>query len=553
MDGSVGNAVVIDAGSPVENVKVVDPIESWAWQTVGVAAATILIAAVHWANDGLWFQGDAPRHAANGFFFWDLLTSLPTNPLAFALSYYARYPVITPGAYPPLFYVVEGLAFWLVAPSPYVAKVLILACAALTGFYTMLWARRWIAPAAGWAGPCVIMLRGFVVYSNAVLLNVPSTALMLAALYHFHAWLDTARPRDRALFVWLTAGAILTYYPGGLVLPIAVAWTLCFGGRASARFLWVVGALLVFIVLVTAIVFPSHLARQAPSLTRLLSPINWTFYTHGLITLFGSAWCVLAICGLAGLATDARRKESALLALALLSAVVGLALLPARDERYALLLGPLVVLMAFVAIATAADAAGRWRTALTTGALAAVLTLAGWSAVSKSVPVASGFDEVARYLSTQGVGDAVLYSGVYDGVFGFYVRALDPRFERRLVLSNKLLYRYEQRLDFIWVETPYVASASDVVSLIQSQCGCRWVAVEVGQESTLAASDRHLRRALEGPEFERVRSFPVRAGRITRVDLYRFTQPLAPERPIDLTFPSFSARVFRAIEPIARR
>jgi hypothetical protein len=549
----VNDAVARGTIAPDRTFAGIGVVESVAWQAIAVAVATILSGALHWHNDGLWFQGDAPRHAANGFFFWDLLTTLPANPLAFALGYYARYPVITPGAYPPLFYVVEGLAFWLVAPSAYVAKALVLASAAAIGFYTMLWGRRWITPAAGWAGVCTILLPGFMRYSNVVLLNVPAVALGLGALYHLHAWLDAAQPGDRTLFVWLTVGAILTYYPGGLVLPIAIAWALCFGAAGSARFLWVLATLLFIAVLVTTIVLPVHLARQVPSLARLVNPINWQFYSHGLLALFGNAWCVLAASGLAAFISPARRRESARLVMAFLSAVVCLALLPARDERYALLLGPIVVLMAFIAIATAADAAGRWRNALKTVAVVVVLTLSGWSAVSASVPVVSGFDEVARDLRARGAGDAVLYSGLYDGVFGFYVRALDPLFERRVVLSSKLLYRYEQRLDFVWVETPYVVSPSDVVALIQSRCSCQWIAVEVGQESALTASDHLLRQAIEGPEFERVRSFPVKAGRVTRVDLYRFREPLAPPPPIDLIFPSFSARVFHAIEPIASR
>jgi hypothetical protein len=162
-------------------------------------------------------------------------------------------------------------------------------------------------------------------------------------------------------------------------------------------------------------------------------------------------------------------------------------------------------------------------------------------------------DQVALYLRSHAPNDAVLYSGRYDGVFGFYMRALDPGFDRRLVLSRKLLYRYEQTADFNRIETPHVASPSDVVALIQRRSGCRWVAVEIGPEDDLTASDRHLYRALEGPAFERVQSFNVVAGVVVRVDLYRFLPPVEPAAPADLVLPSFSDRVFPAVEPIRRR
>ena len=165
--------------------------------------------------------------------------------------------------------------------------------------------------------------------------------------------------------------------------------------------------------------------------------------------------------------------------------------------------------------------------------------------------VFAGFGEVAAYLRAHATHEAVLYSGRYDGNFGFYVRALDPGFERRVVLSSKLLYRSEQGADFRWAETSNVASAADVVALMQRQSGCRWVAVEIGPDFLLTAADRLLRQALEGPEFERVQSFPLTAGAVVRVDLYRFLLPVE-QVPVDLVFPSFSARVFRAVEPIAR-
>lgn len=529
-------------------------VDSRRIQFAALIVAALVVAVPHWQNDGLWFQGDAPRHAATGFLYWDLLTTLPRHPLDYSLSYFARYPVISAGAYPPLFHIIEGAAFALIAPSPYVAKGLVLASALLAGIYTMQWGRRWIDPVAGWAGAAVLLLPGVVLYSNTVLLNVPAAAIGVAALYHLHAWLETAKARDRTLFVWLTAAAILTYYPGGLVLPVAVTWIVCFGARERARFLWMLVALLGLVLLVTLIFLPTHLARQMPSFAKLTSSINWLFYSHSMLSLFGLGWCLLAAFGLlVGLATPDRRGESARLALAFVSAVVCLALLPARDERYALLLGPLVVLTAFVAIRSAADVARRWRGVVGTALVVAALGMATRSALRVAVPDISGVDQVVRYLRANGPTDAVLYSGMHDGTMGFYMRALDPGFDGRLVLSNRLLYDYQQALDFVWVETPHVASPDDVVALIQTRSGCRWIAVEVGGEAFLTSSELLLRRTLERPEFERVRSFPMTGRPVTRIDLYRFIPPLAPAAAMDLRFPSFSTRIFRGVQPIPSR
>jgi hypothetical protein len=147
-------------------------------QASAVIVAFLAIAALHVGNDGLWF-GDAPIHAASGLFWWDLITTHPSSPVDFTVRYFARYPVIQPMTYPPLFHIVEGLAFAAVGPSPAVAKLLVLACGMVSGLYTMGWARRWIAPAAGWSGAALATVPGILTWSNAVMLNMPATALGL--------------------------------------------------------------------------------------------------------------------------------------------------------------------------------------------------------------------------------------------------------------------------------------------------------------------------------------------------------------------------------------
>ncbi len=530
----------------------VDVVGAARVQATALLAALLLVGTWHWGNDGLWFQGDAPRHAATGLFFWDLLTTWPADPLSYALSYYARYPVLVLGAYPPLFHLVEGLGFGLLGPSPYVARGLVLACTGLAGVYAMAWGRRWIGPIAGWAGAATVLLPGSMRYSNAVLLNVPAAAFGLASLYYFHAWLDEGRGRDRTLFVVWTAAAILTYFPGAIVLPVAMAWMLFSKGRAQGRFLLVMAGLLGVVVLALGLVMPAHLARQVPSLEKLTSPLNWIFYGEQLVAMVGLPWLVLAAAGaVAGVWSRSFRSAASRLVLACAAALTSLALLPARDERYALLLGPLLVLTAFVGLVMAVNASGRRAGVVAAAALVVLLSTTVTAALRVRVLHVSGIDAVAGYLRDHAPADAVLYSGIYDGVFGFYVRAMDPGYARRVVFSGRLLYEYRQAVDFTWTETPHVTTSEDVVRLMRTQSGCRWVAVEVGGEGLLSASEHLLRTTLDGPAFERVRSFPVAGRPVTRIDLYRFTLPLDPAPPIDLAFPSFSSRVFRGVAPIA--
>ncbi|MGH9387197.1 MAG: glycosyltransferase [Vicinamibacterales bacterium] len=525
-------------------------------QLLAVVMATVLAGTWHWSNDGLWFQGDAPRHAATGLFFWDLLRSLPSDPFGFALSYYARYPVIFPLAEPPLFHILEGSAFAVLPPTPYVIKVLVLGFALSAGFYVALWARRRIAPFAGWAGACVVLLPAFVQYSNAVLLNVPATALSLGALYHVQEWLDTGSTRDRRLFILMSMAAVLTYYLAAIVLAIALLWAL--GSRrlkqVRAPILWLTAVTVVGLSVFMASAFPFLASRNAPQIERLFELRPWIFYGQQVLALTGTPWVVLGAVGIGWWLTKRPRREAAFrLALAYPAVMVCLVALPAFSDRYALLLAPIPVLAAFLGLVTAADATGRRKTAVLSVGLVALLSCGIWSGRQARVQEVSGFRDVAAYLRTTAPRDAVLYSGNYDGVFGFYLRALDPGFESRMVASHHLLYRLRQDARFNWVETPRAESADDVVSLIRRQSGCRWVAIERGPEADRPVSERYLRQAVARPDFELVQSFSVKAPGTTRVDLYRFMEPLDPAPPVDLQFPSFSALVFRGVEPIKGR
>ncbi len=520
-------------------------------QMAGVVVAVALVAGLHWPNDGLWFQGDAPRHAVTGLFYWDMVSATPADPLGYALSYYARYPVIVPGAYPPLFHLLEGLAFRVAGPSPVVAKALVWLFAAVAGFYAMRWGRRWIAPWAGWAGALTVMLPGFVRYSNGVLLNVPATALGLAALYHLRACLESGRQRDSRLCAGLTVATVATYLPGAIILPVAFVWLMPASARARVRSLWLLPAVLLAGLAATAAFVPSHLMRHLPSPDRLFSVWPWAFYGQQVAGLVGGPWLALAGAGLvAALMVPARRPEATRLLLAAVAVVVALVMLPAFDSRYALILVPVVVFAALLGGAAVGDVSGAWRRPAGAVALLVLLGFTGWQAARTSLPQVSGVAQVAQYLRQQGPSDSVLYSGSYDGVFGFYLRALDAGMERRMVLASKLLYGYKLNQGFVWEETSFVTSPDDVVTMIATKSGCRWIAVEVTPEEHLPQSERLLRQALRGPAFELAATFAVTAGEASRIEVYRFLPPVTQVTTVDLQFPSFSDRVFTGVTPV---
>jgi len=300
-------------------------------------------------------------------------------------------------------------------------------------------------------------------------------------------------------------------------------------------------------------VAPIQALRHGPTAEKLETLSNWTFYPAVLPGLLGPVVLVLGLSGLAiGLLTPRWRKEAAYLGSWILIVILSFSLLPAKSERYILLTVPAFLLASSVGVAWLfrflPPSHPEFRVAL----LAAGLAFGGWSAARAQVPEVSGFRETAAFLDTHAPTEPVLYDGYLDGVFGFYVRASDPGFKRRIVSAAQVLYHTGPTTSFDWVETVNAASPDDVMRILRTTAGCRWVAIEMGPKSEWSVGQKLLRQAVQRPDFELVHSFPVKAEGVERIDLYRIMGDVAPAAGANLSFPSYSTREFKGVTPITR-
>jgi glycosyltransferase involved in cell wall biosynthesis len=538
------------------------------WQTVLVVLVWAYVGGLQWHNDGLWFQGDAPRHAANGVFWKDFLLSGTLHPRDYALQYYARYPVITPIAYPPVFYLLEALAFALIRPSAYLAKILVLSFALLAALYLMAWLRRWVSSESGWLAPVLVTIPGFVRWSHAVLLNVPATALSVAALYHGRRWIESAPEASGRRQLYLAAGfaalATLTYLPAGIVAVIILVWLLT--SRRGA-FLWsrkgllagAAGLLLLIPFLMLAKAWAPFQVSFVTEIPRRLWRVSaWTFYVRHLHLLLSPHLLALSAAGIAlGLTWRRWRHESIVLLLLLGVDYAFLSALIAKEGRYALLL--CVPLLCFASIAL--QSAGEWVgkrlqfAGVSVGASTMVLALAAvitqaWIAAQTHVDHLEGFKKVVSFAEQVAPNEAVFYDGHFDGVFTFLVQAGDPGYRRRVVLGGKLLYT--SAMVPLYRYQSFAASTGEVIQKLRTEGGCRWLFVEASGRSEQVPGGRLLREALRGPEFELVRSFPISGPGIDRVDVYRFKEEILPVEDVELPFPILGGKTRYHVRPIRR-
>ena len=529
------------------------------WQTLGAVAAWGYVVALHWDNDGLWYQGDAAVHAANGLFWWDFLTRLPSNPLNFALSYYARYPVINPTAYPPVFYVLEGALYRIFGVSPLVAKGLVLGFVFLGTFYLIRWLRRWVGEAAGWAGVLFALQPVVIVWGHTVMLNVPCTALGIAALYHWRRWLEHLPSRHIYWAAGFALLATLTYLPTIVVVLIMVGWSVE-KGQARAflerRALTAAGAsagLLLPWAWVAAKWNPGY--RQVAIYLGdypFWKFASWIYYLEQVPRMVAIPLLLAALLGLGvGLWSKHWRKEVFLAVTWFAVCYLWFSFFSVKEQRYALLLVPPIVLIAAVGICGTFQALARMSVErgphwIPTG-LILLIVFHVWMAHSVLVPKVTGFQEMVRYLKHEAPGEWFFYDGAYSGVFTFYLRAEDPHFSNGVIRASKLLYATKIDPKFGLVEN--VSSPEQVVDLLQRQCGCRFLVIERRIPANIQA-EHYLRQALAGNQFRLVRSFHLDTPGGSDVDLYTFASTVSSPGRLDLQFPILGDNVRFWVKPI---
>ncbi|MGB8609687.1 glycosyltransferase family 39 protein, partial [Bradyrhizobium sp.] len=474
-------------------------------------AVWIFVVVLHWHNDGLWYQGDSPMHALNGVFWMDFLKKLPGNPQEFALSYYARYPAINPISYPPVFYLLEAAAFAVFGDSPFIAKGLVLGFTLLGSLYLLAWLRRYVAEEAGWAAALLLLQPAIIIWSHAVMLNLPSMALGLAGLYHCRRWLEEPGP-GRHLY-WAAAFALLatlTYMTTAVVVLLMVCWVVSDGKLSlllTRRTLAVAALCGVLLVPWFAIWLKWDSGHRQVGLVQGAYPawklVSWAYYLKELPHMVTLPILLLAAVSPVVFFLSRRwRKEMIFVYVWFVICYGWYSLFSVKETRYALLLVPPALLLAAVTLVAAIQ--GLFKTqpgrssALTMGALAALLLIHIGVARRVYVPEVTGVREIALAVQQMAPNEWVFYDGYYPLLFTFYVRAQDPGIQRGVVRSSKLLYA--TKIDAAFGLTELVASAAEVVNSIRTECGCRYLVVEK-QQALESQAQLYLRQALTDGDF----------------------------------------------------
>lgn len=544
-------------------------------QILTVCTAWGFITWLHWHNNGLWY-GDAPYHAANGLFWKDYLLNLSLDPKYYALSYFARYPVIAPTKYPPIFYLLEAVLFGIVGPSPYIAKLLVLGFTLMAALYTTVWCRRWIAQEAGWAGALIILLPSMVQWSNAIMLNIPTVALSIGALYHFRRWLESPSefPSWKNLYLGAAMAvlSILTYVTSCVIILIIGTWIII---EKRWSLLWKRRTLIILIIsamsllpwLIVVLSFERNRIETATGrVDYIISASYWqwalSYYPKCLPQLFGTNILLIALFGIAsGILVRRWRHETILLLIIMVICFIFFSYVPHREARYILLMSLPIAILCFIFLQTIVQCINKiykltpkWIRIVNLTGVVVLLISQAWLASRVSVPSVSGFKQLIKFIEKVAPNEPVFYDGRSSLIFTFYIQAGDPDYRRRVVLGKKLLYAELPLSEKNTVD--FVSSPKEVVEVLKKSGGCKWIVVaDFGSQKSKAPEN--LREAIKGPQFELVKSFPITYSsssgvNIMNIKVYRFLVPIEQVNEINMPIFSYGEGKFFQIKPIQR-
>lgn len=492
------------------------------------------------SHDGMWLQGDSPRHALDGALYLHMMSGLRfLHPMKTALDFYRWYPAIAPTLYPPVFYVVEAILYGVFGISPLVPKttVLVFAIVGVNAFYGLLRRRfpPWICFVSAWA----LLLAPFVLpFDLSVMLDAPAMWMSVVATWWLFKTLDQptgwrllAAPllfalafltKQLAISSGAAAVVFLAFGPYRRLWRSRALWLgLCLGSLAIGGWTWLNFA------------YGGKVVRLT-----ILSEYGFGYFLRHLDGLV--SWPVLILAAFSLLGGLRRLWAQPLYRFSILWALLSYlsAALTHEEVRYlAQAVPPLVILSAYGLETLASLRIGRKRW-VKLSFVGFLIAYHGYPAHTVKVKYVRGIEEVAHRVLEDQEHFGILYMGRYNGNFIFYVRTMDP--SRRVFVQRDSKFVFIGKVLFKWGLKQRIHTRTEFVDKLK-KFRIKYVVVETKDLFSIPAS-REERTWITGPEFKPVERYPIRVRGIADpgpVQIYLFKGftpgPLVPPHPVFLT------------------
>lgn len=403
-------------------------------------------------NGDFWWS-DAPRHAMDGAFYYDMARALPLKHLKqWAIDYYLQYPAVTALTYPPLFALVEAVFFGILGISHATAQLTVTVFLLLAAYGAFFLARMWMSGAAAFATALLFIATPVMaLWGRQVMLEVPTFAFLLWSAYCLFRYIGSPRPLYLYLTVVLILAATYTKQPAIFILPCYLVTLWSVDGKAllrRAEFWW---SFALFACAIVPLVVYTWLWGRANMQQAIgggwvkhsrISGATWT-YIAGFEWPRQVGWVVLALGLLFTVGAFIREEwqppKPAFLFLWtwLGTGYIFFTSIAVSSQRYTIfLIFPLITFAVLALIRVLPHGVGTW-----IAVVVAAATLAH-TLRTNHVPYVTGYQAAAEYVCSNAPPDSVvMFSGLRDGSFIFNVRSRPECKNLTVIRADKLLLR----------------------------------------------------------------------------------------------------------------
>jgi hypothetical protein len=405
-----------------------------------------------WQSTEPFFYNDETRHVMTGVYFRDLLHDMPVTTLRdYTINYYLQYPALGLLVWPPFFYFVEGLFMGVFGTSLLVSKALIGVFAAVACIYLFQLVRRTHDTTRAAIAVLIFGLAPLIFqHSHYVMLEIPTLALGLAAIYHFIRYLDVDRRSHLLLAALASALSALTRFDAIYLLPLFLILLMARGRwsilwRREVIVIAVLSLLLVlpFYALTAQGIGWFHLKQAtetlSPNFPGFLTLKRYVFYPSYLLEQFSLYALIPAFAGLIFAVTKKRLEASWPYLAMIFATYVTFTPIGEMDSRHAIYWIPAFSLFAAEGIALIAS----WlRTPMLHLPLATfVIAAVGWNTLARPTSFVRGYEDAARYVVTNSTTSPFcFFVGSLNGNFIYQLRRHDPNRRLWVLRADKLLF-----------------------------------------------------------------------------------------------------------------
>ena len=454
------------------------------------------------------YNVDEAQHAVTGLFVADAMHDLPLfHPVAYSYRYYAQYPAIALVHWPPLFYVVEGLSFRVLGPSVVSARISVLLFLALLIY-------QWFRLVEELQGPftatvSVIMLATIplmLVFEKAVMLEIPSLALGVAAIRYWIRYLDDGR-RASVIRWALWASAALLCKQTSIYIFVFCLFSVAATRRWErvwTRNIWpaiaicavLAGPFYMLMLVSHGVSVAKDLgSHQLDGLRRL------AYYWKSLPHTFSIPLLVLSGLGIAISRRWNRRDQTVPMLCWIAAGYLTFTFFGQSEARFAIYWFPPLVYFA-AGLLTEGFQTPWMRRAMRVAAcvIVAAMTVQAWGFER---PYIAGYRTAAARLVENYDSGIVLFDGKVPGNFVFFMRALDPR--RQFLVLRKALYVDDVRRNTNSEELLH--GRDEVLDLFKND-GIRFAVISENTPLDFP-SQNVLRQVLQTNQFQLLGRFPI--------------------------------------------